>query len=300
MRWSDWLSVSLVAVLGGAPAASGAGPLDSEMWQAVDTILGRPGKALPGDVHKYGWPRTDLRVTVEGVQIEPPLALGSWGGFLKTSTGDLMTMGDLVLLSNEVTPVVRALQAGGLDVLAIHNHLIGESPQVIYVHFGGHGPAEQIAKAVRSALAATKTPLSAPNGAPSSPSAPASAAFEKVQAVLGRKGSMAGRVLQVSVPRAGKIEEDGMEVPPSVGMAIAMNFQETEGRVATTGDFVLIAEEVNPVVRELESHGLQVTALHSHMLRETPRLFFMHFWGVDDATRIAEGLKAALGKVAVQ
>ena len=291
---------SLALMLSASPALLAAGPVDAATWEAVDKILGRPGKAFPGEIHKYAWPRADLHVTAGGVSIEPALALGSWGGFMKTSTeGQLMTMGDLVLLSDEVNPVVRALQAGGLDVLAIHNHLIGESPQMIYVHFGGHGPAELVAKALRSALDTTQTPV-AVAAPPASPSAAETAAFDKLQTVLGRKGQVGGRVLQVAVPRAGKIEEDGMEVPPSVGMATALNFQVVESRVATTGDFVLVGEEVNPVIHELESHGIQVTALHSHMLRETPRLFFMHFWGLDDATRIAGGLKAALGKVAVQ
>jgi hypothetical protein len=301
MRFSVWSCISLAAVLAAVPSILVAGPVDPATWEAVDKILGRPGKAFPGDIHKYGWPRADLHVTVGGVQIEATLALGSWSAFMKTGTeGHLMTMGDLVLLPDEVNPAVRALQGGGLDVLAVHNHLIGESPQVIYVHFGGHGPAEQVAKALRSALDATKTPLTAPLGAPASPSADEVAAFDKVQTVLGRKGSMAGRVLQVSVPRAGRIEEGGIEVPPTIGMSTALNFQVVDGRVATTGDFVLIAEEVNPVIRELESRGIQVTALHSHMLKETPRLFFMHFWGLDDPARIAEGLKAALGKVAAQ
>jgi hypothetical protein len=301
MRVPSWCCVSLGLLLSGWPAMVAAGPLDSATWEAVDKILGRPGKVFPGDIHKYGWPRADLHVTAGGVAIEPTLALGSWGGFMKTGTeGHLMTMGDLVLLSDEVNPVVRALQAGGLDVLAIHNHLIGESPQVIYVHFGGHGPGEQLAKALRAALEATKTPIAAPTAAPANPSAAGTAAYETVQSVLGRKGSMAGRVLQIGVPRAGKIEEDGTEIPPSVGMATALNFQFVDGRVATTGDFVLTADEVNAVIRELESHDIQVTALHSHMLRETPRLFFMHFWGLDEPTKIAEGLKAALGKVAVQ
>jgi hypothetical protein len=283
-----------------SPALSAAGPSDST-WDTVDKVLGRAGKVLPGDVHKYGWPRGDLRVTIGDVQIEPTLALGSWAGLMRTDPeGHLMAMGDLVLLPEEVNPVVRALQGGGLDVLAIHNHLIGESPQVIYVHFGGHGPAEPLAKALRGALDATKTPVASPPAGPASLSAAETAVFDRVQATLGRKGAMAGRVLQVSVPRAGPIEEDAREVPPSLGMAIALNFQFLEGRVATTGDFVLIAEEVNPVIRELEAHGIQVTALHSHMLRETPRLFFMHFWGLDEPTRIAEGLRAALGKVAVQ
>jgi hypothetical protein len=294
------LSFALIFVLSASPTILAAAPADSSTWEAVDKILGRPGKAFPGDIHKYGWPRADLHVTAGGVAIEPTLALGSWGGFMKTGTeGHLMTMGDLVLLPDEVNPVVRALQAGGLDVLAIHNHLIGESPQVIYVHFGGHGPAEQVAKALRAALDTTKTPLAAPAGPPAAPSAAETAAFDKVQAALGRKGSMAGRVLQIGVPRAAKIEEDGMEVPAGIGMATALNFQVVESRVATTGDFVMTAEEVNPVIKELEAHGIQVTALHSHMLRETPRLFFMHFWGLDDPTRIAEGLKAALGKMAV-
>jgi len=301
VRLSSCLHASFVLALFALPAVVAAGPVDSATWEAVDKTFGRPGKLFPGDVHKYGWPRADLRVAAGGVQVEPTLALGSWAALMKTNTeGQLMAMGDLVLLAEEVNPVLRALQAGGLNVLAVHNHLMGESPQVIYVHFGGHGEAQQVATALRSALDTTKTPLAASAAAPPSPSQADTAAFDKIQAVLGRKGSMAGRVLQIAVPRAGKIEEDGMEVPASAGMATALNFQVVESRVATTGDFVLVADEVNPVISELEAHGIQVTALHSHMLRETPRLFFMHFWGLDDPARIAEGLKAALAKVAVQ
>lgn len=301
MRRSSWRRVSFVLALSALPAVAAAGPVDSTTWESIDKTLGRTGRVFPGDVHKYGWPRADLRVTAGGVQVEPTLALGSWAALMKASPeGHLMAMGDLVLLADEVNLVLRALQAGGLNVLAVHNHLMGESPQVIYVHFGGHGEAQQVATALRSALDTTKTPLATSTAAPPSPSPAETAAFDKVQAVLGRKGSLAGRVLQIAVPRAGKIEEDGMEVPASAGMATALNFQVVESRVATTGDFVLVADEVNPVIRELEAHGIRVTALHSHMLRETPRLFFMHFWGVDDPARIAEGLKAALGKVAVQ
>jgi hypothetical protein len=269
-------------------------------WDAVDKALGQAGKGLPGDVQKYAWPRRDLEVTVGVVRVEATLALGSWAGFKTMAESQAMAMGDLVLLASEVNPVIRALQAGGLDVLAVHNHLTGETPEIVYVHFGGHGQPETLARALRSALEATKTPLSAPGGGPAGPSVAESAALDKIQEVLGRKGSMAGRVLQVGVPRAAKIEEDGVEVPPSLGMATALNFQVVDNRVATTGDFVLIADEVNSVIRELEAHGLQVTALHSHMLRESPRIFFMHFWGCDDPARVAEGLKAALGRVAVR
>lgn len=301
MRVTFGIRCTLALMLSLLPVVVGAGPVDQAAWEAVDKTLGRPGRVLPGDVHRYGWPRSDLHVVVGGVEVAPTLALGSWAGLFKAGPeGHVMAMGDLVLVPDEVNPVIRALQAGGLDVLAIHNHLIGEAPQVVYVHFGGHAEARKVALALRAALDTTKTPLTAPGPAPS-PSAAETAAFEKVQAVLGRKGALAGHVLQVSAPRAAKIEEDGMEVPASAGMGTALNFQLVENnRVATTGDFVMVAEEVNSVIRELQAHGIQVTALHSHMLRETPRLFFMHFWAVDDPTRIAEGLKAALSKMAVQ
>lgn len=265
-------------------------------WQAVDSVFGFQAKVLPGDVHRYGWPRSDLRVVLDGVELEPALALGEWAGFVSTGPGDqVLAMGDFVLLDSEVNPVVSALQAGGLDVTAVHNHLLHEVPHVTYVHFMAHGDATAIAKGLRAAIDKTKTPQ--PSSAKVEPTAAQQAVFKAVQDALGRTGSMAGRVLQVGVPRAEKIEEDGMEVPASIGMSNAMNFQVVGDRVATTGDFALIASEVNPVIQELRAHGLEVTALHSHMLTESPRIFFMHFWGLDSPQRVGEALKAALARV---
>jgi hypothetical protein len=234
-----------------------------------------------------------------GVSIEPALALGSWAAFKKSGKEDeAVMMGDLALLGSEVDGVIQTLEAGGLEVLAVHNHLINETPRIVYVHFHGHGEAASLAKGLRAALEKTATPL-AP-GSAGKPTAEEEKVFESVQSVLGRKGSMAGRVLQLGVPRAGAIQDSGMEVPPGMGMANAINFQTAGRRVATTGDFVLVADEVTPVIRELNAHGIAVTALHSHMLRETPRLFFMHFWGVDTPEKIAEGIKAALTKIATK
>jgi hypothetical protein len=289
--------LALLAPIASVPCADSAEP----DWSAVDKVFGASGKDLPGGVHRFGWPRSDLKVTIGGgsaaTPLEPALALGSWGAFLRTGKGDeAMTMGDLVLVEAEVTPVVTTLQAGGLDVLAIHNHLIGENPRLVYVHFGGHGDGATLARALKGALEKTKTPL-----APAAPKAELSAAeqetFKKLQAALGHTGTMAGRVLQVGVPRAEKIEEDGMEVPASMGMANSMNFQLVGEKVATTGDFVLLGPEVNPVIRALRAGGLDVTALHSHMLAESPRLFFMHFWGVDTPEKIGGALKSAFQKV---
>jgi len=238
-------------------------------------------------------------VTIGGVPIEPGLALGAWAAFKKTGTGDeAVTMGDLVLLEAEVEPVLGELEVGGFDILAIHNHLIGETPHVVYVHFHGHRDPATLAKTLKAALARTKTP--SPAKAPAKPTAAQEKIFERLQEALGRKGTMSGTILQVGVARSEPIKDAGFDVPPSMGMNNPMNFQTVGTRIATTGDFVLIAEEVNLVLRELHAHGIQVTALHSHMLHETPRLFFMHFWGVGTPERIGEGLKAALAKVATK
>jgi hypothetical protein len=274
----------------------------AEGWDAVDKAFGVPGKDQPGEVRRYGWPRTDLHVVLGGIPVEPALALGGWAAFKKTGTGqDAVTMGDLVLLGPEVNPVVGALQAGGFEILAIHNHLIDEIPRVVYLHFHGMGDAAALAKTLKAALEKTKTPLAPPAGkAPAKPTPAQEKTFQKIQDLLGRKGNMAGTVLQFGVPRSEPIQDGGMEVPPSMGMANAINIETVANRVATTGDFVLIADEVNPVIKELQAHGIRVTALHSHMLRESPRLFFLHFWGVDTPEKIAEGIKAALAKIATR
>jgi hypothetical protein len=293
------LCSTLALLVASAHLAAASAPAG---WDAIDQVFGQPGKDQPGDVHKFSWPRRDLHVRITDVLVEPSLALGSWAAFKKMETGDgAMAMGDLVLLGPEVAPVVGALEEGGFEILAIHNHLVNESPRVMYVHFQGKGDAAALAKTLKAALGKTKTPLApAPGAAPASPTAAQQKTLDKVQEVLGRTGSMAGRVLQVSVPRAEAIRDSGMEVPPSMGMATAINFEAVGTRAATTGDFVLLADEVNPVIRELHAHGIEATALHSHMLAETPRLFFLHFWGVGTPEQIAQGVRAALARLATK
>jgi hypothetical protein len=298
MRRGRLVSISLsMTVLIGAVALGAAAVAAEPDWSAVDKVFGSTGKALPGGVWRWGWPRTDMSVTISGVKVEAGLALGAWAGFLRTGRGEeVMTMGDFVLLDPEVNPVVSALEGNGLEVTAIHNHLLNETPHVTYLHFSGHGDAVTLAKGLKAALEKTKTPM-APSGAKAEPSAADQAIFKRLQDALGHTGTMAGRILQVSVPRAEKIEEHGMEVPASMSMANPMNFQVVGGRVAATGDFVLVASEVNPVIRELRAGGVDVTALHSHMLEESPRLFFMHFWAVDTPEKVGGAFKAALSKI---
>jgi hypothetical protein len=273
------------------PIAVSAQGLDATK---IDQALGRTGQKV-GDVYRVGFARTDLRVSMNSVAIKPGLALGSWAAF-SGSDETAMVMGDLVLLESELNPVMEKLRSSGFEISAIHNHLIEETPQVIYLHYMGHGPASQLATSLRAALAVSKTPLDKPAAADSDTTAPAW--VKAVNDSVGRTGSFKGGVLSFGVPRAGTISMNGMALTPAQGVAESINFQEaTDGAVATTGDFVLTAEEVNPVISALEQHHILVTALHSHMLTEEPRLFFMHFWGLGSAQEVGAGIKAALDKV---
>jgi hypothetical protein len=217
--------------------------------------------------------------------------LGAWVAFTDSGNGS-QVMGDLVLTVDEVPKVSGSLLDSGVEISAIHNHLLGEQPQIVYMHIQGHGDAVALAKAVRSAVALTKTPGE-------SPAVPASDIKDfntaKLESILGYPGKNNGGVYQFAVPRAEKIMHRGKPVPNSAGMATAINFQPTAtGKAAITGDFVLLGEEVNSVMKALRASGITVTALHSHMLDEEPRLFFMHFWANDDAMKLAQGLRAAL------
>ena len=267
-------------------------------WKAVDQAMGREGKMQPGDVYKYSFPRADLRVTAGGVAIKPALALGGWVAF-KGSGTDAMAMGDLVLLEQEVTPVLTKLEEMGVNPTALHNHVLRESPRVMYMHIAARGAPTTIAQAVHAALALTKTPPAKPTGA--RPPEPFPLDTAKIATALGRGGNINGGVYQVSVPRAEAIRVEGMDVPPAMGVATAINFQPTGGgKAVITGDFVLVATEVRPVMQALRSAGIEITALHSHMLTEDPRLFFMHFWANDDAVTLARGLRGALDRMNVK
>lgn len=279
------------------PGAGEPSPASPAGWKAVDQAMGREGKIQPGDVYKYSFPRSDLRVTVGGVALKPALALGGWVAF-KRAEGGAMAMGDLVLREREVTPVLTTLEQAGVDPTALHNHVLRESPRVVYLHIEARGDPVAIARAVHAALALTGVPAAKAGGPPEEPF-PLDTA--RIAAALGRSGSVNGGVYQVGVPRAEPVRVEGVDVPPAMGVATGLNFQPTGGgKAAVTGDFVLIASEVKPVMQALREAGIEITALHSHMLTEKPRLFFMHFWANDDAVRLARGLRGALDRMSVK
>ena len=283
-------SLIVLSVLGSlsmAPAYA-----QSINWTQVDGVFNRTA-AVTGDVHRYGFPRSDLSVTLDGVTIKPALALGGWVAFMPSHDG-AMAMGDLVLLESEVSPVMSKMIEGGLQVTAVHNHLLRANPETFYLHIAGRGDPAKIATAIRDALAVSKTPLAAPQAATASS---VDLDTGQIDQIIGAKGKPSGGVYQVAVQRSDEISEQGMQLNPPgpLGVATGINFQPTgNGKAAITGDFVLIGSEVNPVIHALKSNGIEVTAVHSHMLDEQPRLFFLHFWANDDALKLAKGLRAAL------
>jgi Domain of Unknown Function (DUF1259) len=286
--------VPVFAICALASAAANAQEID---WKKVDEAIGRSA-VVAGDVHRYNFPRTDLTVTVDGVTIKPAFALGGWTAF-KPAHGGVMIMGDLVLLETEITPVMTKLIANGVEITAVHNHLLRGSPATFYMHVGGHGDPVKLATVLRTGLAESKTPLTPPTPPPTPPAIDLDTA--QLDQIIGVKGNANGGVYQFGVPRRDPISEGGMQITPPgpTGVATAINFQPTGGgKAAITGDFVLTGEEVNPVIKALRENGIEVTAVHSHMLTEQPRLIFMHFWANDDAIKLAKGLRAALDKTA--
>jgi biotin operon repressor len=238
-------------------------------WNAVGQALGKNGTEMPGGVYRIGMPRSDLHV-----------------------------MGDLVLTEAEVNPVMKSLLDQGFEVTALHNHVFNARPATFYMHVGAMGDPVALAKSLRTALSLSGTPLA--NAAASPPPA-IDLDTAAIDAALGAKGANAGGAYQVGVPRAEPILEMGSAIPNAMGVTEAINFQPLGGgRAAITGDFILIAKEVNPVIRALKKSGIDVTALHNHMLTEEPRMFFVHFWAADSLPKLLTGLKAAMAEVAVK
>jgi len=293
MRVGHVLALCTVVV-----STSGAAIAQEIDWKKVDEAIGRSAAVVSGDVHRYGFPRSDLHVTLDGVTIRPALALGGWTAF-KPMHGGAMIMGDLVLIETEINPVMSKLIENGAEITAVHNHLLRANPATFYMHVGGHGDPVKLATAIRTGLAASKIPLTPPSPPATQPTIDLDTG--QLDQIIGVKGQANGGVYQFGVPRRDPISETGTQMTPAgpLGLATGIGFQPTGGgKAAITGDFVLAAEEVNPVIQTLRSNGIEVTALHSHMLDEQPRLFFMHFWANDDALKLARALRAALDKTA--
>lgn len=297
--WTCTLAAVIMLVVSlpaNAPAQTTGDQKAAGEWKTVEDVFGFPGANLPGGVIRFNMPRKDLHVTLAGTEIKPGLALGAWAAFHHVGANDAMVMGDLVLTEDEVAPVMKALLDGGVEVSAIHNHLIGESPRLIYLHMGGHGDPTKMARTIKHAVELTKTPLPT-GGAGTKETADIGFDVATVEKIMGRPGNVSGGVLHFNAPRAENLTEEGMDTPPSMGAGTAINFQPTgNDRAAIAGDFALTGKEVGPVMKVLQDNGVQILALHSHALDDVPRLFYMHFWANDDALKLAKTLRSALDR----
>ena len=263
---------------------------------AIDKAIGKSGTAMPGDVYRVAFPRTDLNVTVGAVKVKAGFALGSWAAFKSLGVNGTAAHGDLVLTDTEINPVISALQQHNFEITALHNHLINESPSVMYLHFWGQGRRrdaggrrEGRAVEVQDTDGSSPAPVATGGAGDGVPA-------DQIQQAIGLGGTVTNGVLALSQPRPETIQMMGVTLPPSMGMATAINFQSAGGgKVVATGDFVMVADEVNKVARALRQHDIAVTALHNHMLHGSPELYFMHFWG-EGEPRSRIGVEGGVGR----
>ena len=288
-RLVSGLVLGLMLVAGPAFAQSNVQPLNTD---GIAKAMGKEGD-LTGEMYRVSFPRSDLTVKVGNVVIKPALALMSWAAFVK-SGNTAITYGDLVLLDDEINPVISKLEERGIELSALHNHLLHENPRIMYIHFVGRGNEVEMAKGIWEALALTKSPLVS---TPASQEAKPELAKE-IERIIGYEGTMGGGVFHITVPR-NDVHVHAMDaaIPGSMGMNTPLNFQFDGKNAAINGDFMLLPAELNPVIKVLRANGIEVASVHNHMLDDEPRMIYMHFWAYGDAVDLAKGLKAALMRI---
>ena len=294
MRIRSFLTLSIVAVL--IPTSWSVASAADDFHQKVDSVFGVPGKEKENGVYELDLPRSDLTPTRQGVRLKPSFQF-THELYLKTFQDTGMIMGEFVLTDEEVNPVMQKLLNDKFTVSALHRHIIGLSPDIMFMHFSKKGDPAKLAVEIRDALSATKTPLpvhSSGSGSGGSFSLD-KAALDKI---LGHEGKLDDGVLSYDVPHGGKVRMDGEDIPSSMGLAQEFRFQPTgDGKAAATGEFVLYENEVAPVLEALRSDGIEVEAIHNHWINADPQLFYVHFWALADASTIAHKLTSALSKV---
>jgi hypothetical protein len=269
-------------------------------WKPVADALGRTGKLGDNNTaYRVALVRNDLQVTTDGVAIKPGLSLGGYAAFARYNDKETLLMGDLVVTEAELPKVTDALQAHGIAQTALHKHLLQQSPPVWWTHVHGMGDAVQLARGLRAVLDVTSI---GPVNPPSAPPPPVDIDTAGVEQALGRKGTSDSGLFKYSIPRKDTIVEDGYVLPAaSLNLTTVINFQPVGGgRAAINGDFILTAPEVQKVIQALRAGNIQIVELHNHGLTEEPRLFYMHYWAVDDAVTLAKALRPALDATNLQ
>ena len=289
------LTLAGLALLWSMPWSLAAGTrLDTATIEQLTGVKGELNEKEA--VFKVSVPRSDLDVTVAGVKMTPPLGLTSWAAFQQA--GDqVMVMGDLVLLEDQVNPVMSVALQNGLEVTALHNHFFWDSPKVMFMHIGGMGDEAKVAGAVGKVFATIKDTSGGKGEVPRVELSPAQTSLDPkaIEDVLGVKGQLANGVYKVTIGRTTKMEKmDGHEVGNTMGVNTWAAFAGSDAKAIVDGDFVMFEPEVQPVLKALRSGGINIVAIHHHMIGESPRTVFLHYWGVGPTRELAQGLKAAL------
>ncbi len=262
---------------------------------ALERIMGMKGKFSHGE-YKVTVPQNDLSIEVDGFKIIPAMGLGTWIDFAPSSDG-AMIMGDIVITETDLKPVQQEIIRQGLTISAIHNHFVRNHPNVMYMHVGGSGPTEQIAQKAKAVLDKVKEVRGGDpsKGTASNGTVENTLEIKKLDDILGNKGEMAKGVYKYTIGRPDVIlKEHGVHVTTFMGFNTWAAFQGTPDHAAVAGDFTMLEDEVAPVIKALIENGIEVVAVHNHMVHEQPRVFFLHYWGVGNAENLAKGLKAAL------
>ncbi len=277
------------------PAVRAAEKLDTEK---IERIMGMKGEAKDGEF-KVSIPQKDLAVTVDGFKITPPMGLTTWIGFspMQDMEGGAMIMGDIIVSEKEVGPVEKAVLDQGLHVTGLHNHFVRDNQKIMFMHIGGMGPTEMMAKNARGVLDKISELRHGNPAEAKGPTVESKIDTAKIESILGQKGQMNSGVFKVVIGRPDvKLTDHGMPVTSFMGFNTWAAFQGTEDKAAVAGDFAMLDSEVQNVIDALVKHGIEVVAVHNHMVTENPRIFFLHFWGKGQADKLAEGLKAAIDK----
>lgn len=286
---------TLLPVLAGAGQAAPPTGLDSAR---IEQLTGAKGALDPAEgVFKVSVPRTDLSVRAAGVHLTPPMGLTCWAGFQKA--GDhVMVMGDLVLLEDQVNPVMRVALDNGLEVTALHNHFFWDTPKVMFMHIGGHGDEAALAGAVGKVFAKIRDTAGGKGETPTADIDPARSTLDpqRIETALKEKGALAAGVYKVVVGRTARMH--GERIGSAIGVNTWAAFAGSNERAVVDGDFAMLESELQGVLKALRKAGIDVVAIHSHMTGEEPRILFLHYWGVGPAEELARGLRAALDQTA--
>lgn len=263
--------------------------------ERVGEILGVRATKTPDGVVRASWPRTDVPVKVDGLPMRPFMGLGTWAAFQKTANST-MVMGDTVVFEDEVNPAIDAAFANGLEVTALHNHFFYDEPKVYFMHIGGMGSADEVAKGVKAVWDAVKQvrQSTAQPAKQFSGGVPNYGQLntENLATIVGSKGSLENEVFKITIGREASMH--GMKFGGSMGLTTWIAFAGTDAQAVVDGDFAMTASEVQPVLKALRKAKINIVAIHNHMVGESPGYFFVHFWGKASAEDLARGFRAAL------